>query len=104
MPHFRTVCRISDVPEGESRMFVLDETAIGVFNIDGQFYALNDQCPHAGASLAHGYVKGDVVYCRIHHWGFCLSSGTYVDENKPQFNAKSFPVRVVDGLVQVCTG
>ena len=101
MRHFRTVCRVGDVPKGESRMFVVDETVSGVFNIDGQFYALDDQCPHAGASLAHGYVEGDVVYCRIHHWGFCIRDGTYVDEPKPAFNARTYAVRLVGDEVQV---
>src|ERR1051325_5671538 len=100
-PNFQPVCRVSEVPEGEGRMFVVAETMIGVFNIGGSFFALANECPHAGASLAHGIIEGETVCCRIHHWRFYIRDGTYLNENKPQFNVKSFRVRVVAEEVQV---
>lgn len=100
-PPFQTVCRVHHIPEGEARMFAVAETRIGVFHIRGIFYALANQCPHAGASLAHGTIEGAAVCCRIHHWRFSLQDGTYLDEDKPQFNVKSFPVRIAGDEVQV---
>ena len=100
-PTFHRVCQVSDVPVGESRMFVVAETMIGVINIDGEFFALANECPHAGASLAHGTIEGDVVSCRIHHWRFSVRDGTYLDENKPQCNAKCFPLQIVGNEIQV---
>jgi len=82
-------------------MFVVEDVPIGIFRVGGEFFALHNECPHAGASLAHGEIENDVVSCRIHHWRFCIRDGTYIDENRPQFNARTFPVRVVDGRVQV---
>ena len=101
MAQFYNICKVSDIPEGEARMFVVNETIIGVFNVGGEFLALNDHCPHAGASLAHGFVLGDVVSCRIHHWRFCIRDGTYLDEEKPKFNARTYAVRMVGEQVQV---
>jgi nitrite reductase (NADH) small subunit len=101
MAAFRTVCLVEDVPEGESRMLNVDGQMVGLFNVDGDFLAVSNECPHAGASLAHGTVDGEVVSCRIHHWRFCLRTGTYLDEDKPEFNARSFETRIVDGEVQV---
>lgn len=83
-------------------MFHVDQTAVGVFHVGGEYYALGNSCPHAGASLAHGSIEGELVRCRIHHWGFCLRSGTYVDEDKPRYNAHSYPIRIVDDQIQVC--
>ncbi len=83
-------------------MFLVNEIAVGVFHVDGVYYALGNVCPHAGASLAHGSIEGDVVRCRIHHWGFCLRSGRYIDEHKPSYNARSYRVRIVSDEVQVC--
>jgi nitrite reductase/ring-hydroxylating ferredoxin subunit len=101
MPKFQTVCFAEEVSSGESRMFSVDGQLIGLFNVDGEFLAVRNECPHAGASLAHGTVDGDVVSCRIHHWRFCLRSGRYLDQDKPEFNARSFATRVLDGEVQV---
>lgn len=82
-------------------MFVIDDQAIGLFNVGGEFFALDNNCPHAGASLAHGYLDGDVVSCRIHHWRFCVRDGKYVDQDRPTMNAPTYSVRVMDGNVEV---
>ena len=62
-------------------MFVMDGIPIGIFCMAGEFFALDDRCPHAGASLARGILDGDTVACRIRHWRFCLRDGTYLDES-----------------------
>ena len=54
MSDFQTVCRVDDIPDGEARLFAVGETMVGVFRVGDQFYALQNECPHAGASLAHG--------------------------------------------------
>ncbi len=101
MSRFVDICKVCDVPTGETRMFMVNESAIGVFNVAGEFYAMDDPCPHAGASLSHGIVEGDVVRCRIHHWRFCIRNGKYLDEDKPKFNARPFSVRIVGDQVQI---
>jgi len=101
---YHSVCRVGDIPSGEARLFVVAEVMVGVFNVGGEHFALANECPHAGASLAHGIIDGDTVRCRIHHWAFSVSDGTYLDEAKPQCNAQSFPVRIVGDQVQVALG
>jgi nitrite reductase/ring-hydroxylating ferredoxin subunit len=98
---FIVVCSEHSLPLGESRMFIVDGQMVGVFNVDGEFLAVSNECPHAGASLAHGTFEGDVVSCRIHHWRFCLRTGRYLDQERPEFNARTFATRVVNGEVQV---
>jgi len=102
MSNYQTVCTTAEIPDGEARVFAVGEIMVGVFHVGGKYFALDNQCPHAGASLALGSIEGDVVRCRIHHWGFCLRDGVYVDEDKPNCNARTFPVRIVDDQVQVC--
>ncbi|MBP86298.1 MAG: nitrite reductase [Planctomycetaceae bacterium] len=101
MSEFRFICDVGSVPPRESRLFIVDEVPVAVFNLGGEFFALANECPHAGASLAHGNIDGDCVSCRIHHWRFSIRDGTYIDEEKPRYNARSFELRVVGGEVQV---
>jgi nitrite reductase (NADH) small subunit len=101
MSSFFDVCKVSDVPIGQSRLFIVNEMMIGVFNIGGEFFAIDDACPHAGASLSHGIFEGEIVRCRIHHWRFCVRSGKYLDEQKPRFNVPTHAVRVVGDQVQI---
>ncbi len=100
-PTFQPICTADEIAIGDSQMFVVGQIAIAVFNVKGEFFALRNECPHAGASLAHGKLEGDVIRCRIHHWGFCVRDGTYVDEEKPTFDAKTIPLRLRDGMIEV---
>ncbi|MDA7662858.1 Rieske 2Fe-2S domain-containing protein [Pirellulaceae bacterium] len=101
MAQFHSICKKHDVPIGSARMFVVNEIPIGIFHVDGEFFALDNRCPHAGASLSLGTMDRDTVSCRIHHWHFCLRDGTYLDENRPEFDARCFPVRLKGDEVQV---
>jgi nitrite reductase/ring-hydroxylating ferredoxin subunit len=103
-PEFEFVCRVDDVPVGGGRTFLVAATRICLFHVASGFYALADACPHAGASLARGTVRGDTVCCRIHHWRFAIRDGTYLDEDAPRYNARSFPVRVIGDEVLVAVG
>ncbi|MEZ6075449.1 MAG: Rieske (2Fe-2S) protein [Pirellulaceae bacterium] len=48
-----------------------------------KYYAIDDFCPHQGASLAAGYiVEGCAVACAWHHWRFSLEDGTWLDNPK----------------------
>jgi nitrite reductase (NADH) small subunit len=101
MPEFVDLCKVSDIPVGEAKMILVNEQAFGIFNVSGTFYALDNACPHGGASLSHGIIEGDVVHCRIHHWRFCIRNGIYLDENKPSCNVRSYPIRIVGDQVQI---
>ena len=101
MAEFVDICKVSDIPIGEARMILVNDVAFGIFNVSGEFFAIDDACPHAGASLSRGIIEGDVVRCRIHHWRFCVRSGTYLDETKPSCNVRNYPLRVVGEHVQI---
>ncbi|HZT83620.1 MAG TPA: nitrite reductase small subunit NirD [Gemmataceae bacterium] len=99
MADFHTVCRAEDVPEGEGRTVEAGGKLIAVFRDGGNFYALDDMCPHMGASLAGGHVEAGVVTCPWHAWRFRLSDGAWKDN--PRLKIGCYPVRVENGEVQV---
>ena len=101
MPEFQAICKVGDVPVGEGRMFAVQGVMIGLFHVNGAYFAIDNHCPHAGASLAHGTLSGEMICCRIHHWRFCVRTGKYLDEDKPRFNVRTFSVRVVGDDVMV---
>ena len=101
MTNLITLCKVSDVPIGGAKMFAANEVTYGIFNVEGDFFVIDDRCPHAGASLACGIFEGEVVRCRIHHWRFSVKTGTYLDEAKPRFNVRTYPVRIVGDDVQI---
>ena len=98
---FHTLCHVDDIEEGKGQRFVVDNLAVAVFLVDGEYRALQDSCPHAGASLACGYVDGNLIRCRIHHWGFSLESGRCKENDSDPYRARTFATRIVDGNLQV---
>lgn len=72
-----TIClaSVDDIPEGQGREFRVGDQFIAIFRHNGQFYALEDMCPHAGAPLNDGPLEGATVTCLWHGWRFSLHDG-----------------------------
>ena len=90
-----------NIPLREGRVVRLGEQQIAVFNLGGQFLAVENRCPHRGGPLADGIVTGNAVVCPLHSWKICLSSGEVERPQEQGGCTRSFPVRVVDGIVLV---
>jgi nitrite reductase (NADH) small subunit/3-phenylpropionate/trans-cinnamate dioxygenase ferredoxin subunit len=96
---FVTVARKGDIPEGTGAAFPVGDRVVAVFNDGGRYFALDDRCPHMGASLAAGRVEDGSVVCALHEWRFRLSDGTWADYSRLRID--SFEVRVQDDRIQV---
>ena len=96
---FQTVCKTDSIPDGEGRAFPVNGTLVAVFRRDGEYFAINDSCPHMGASLAAGYVENGIVTCPWHAWRFKTCDGTWCDN--PKIKIESFEVRVAGDEIQV---
>ncbi|HSW20777.1 MAG TPA: Rieske (2Fe-2S) protein [Ramlibacter sp.] len=62
-------------PGARKLVFVPGGEAVIVFNIGGQFFALENSCPHAGSSIAGGACAGHVITCPSHGLKFDVRSG-----------------------------
>ena len=96
---FQTVCKAGDIPEGGSKSFTVGSKYVAVFFTQGRYYAIDDQCPHAGAPLSAGHVENGIVTCSWHAWRFRLDDGAWADN--PRIKIGCYAVRVEDGFVQV---
>ena len=96
---FITVTRVGAIPADEGRSFTVNGRLVAVFFVDGEYLAIDDFCPHMGASLADGYVEDGTVSCPWHAWRFKLCDGTWCDN--PTIKTDAFAVRVQGDEVQV---
>jgi nitrite reductase/ring-hydroxylating ferredoxin subunit len=94
------VGRVEEWQDQRGRVVTVGARRIAVFRTGERFRALKDACPHAGVSLACGYVHGDEVVCPAHAWGFHLDDG-HCTVGPGSAKAVSYAVRVVDGAVEV---
>jgi nitrite reductase (NADH) small subunit len=97
---FHTVAKVGAIPEGEGQSFQVGDRLVAVFLKDGQYFAIDDLCPHMGASLGAGYLDDEgIVTCPWHAWRFCVSNGKWADN--PRLAVDTFDVRVVGNEIQV---
>jgi nitrite reductase/ring-hydroxylating ferredoxin subunit len=93
------VGRIEDLRPGDCVRFELpDGNELAVYNVDGEFYATENSCPHRGAPLTEGALCGHIVECGLHGWQFDVRSGECL--TVPD-RIKTYSVRVEDDLIRV---
>lgn len=99
---FRAFCPLDRLPPDEAVLFEADGQRIAVVRVDDEVFAVSDQCTHADWSLCDGYVEDDVIVCPLHGARFSLRTGALLMAPGDGPLA-SYPVRIVDGEVQVDT-
>ncbi len=99
MPEFVTIAKVGQIPAGQGKFFVAGPHRIAVFHVEGQYYALDDYCPHAGSPLHSGEIYQGMVICDRHRWAFHLQNG--ICDDAPSLRAKTFALRVVGDEIQV---
>ena len=73
---------------------------VAIFKLEGELYAIEDVCTHDGAEIASGELEGDEIVCPRHGARFCVKTGEV--KCAPAYeDVATFPVRVVDGRIQV---
>jgi len=112
------VCAVEELPPGERKIVEIGGRSIGVFNVNGEFYALRNSCPHQGGALCEGQVsgflmspapgeytyvrRGEILRCPWHGWEFDIKTGqSWFDPQKTR--VRTYPVRV-EAVAQAATG
>jgi len=86
----------ASLPEvGMRSLLRIDGRSIALFNIEGALYAVDDSCPHAGASLLGGVLNGRIVQCRAHGLRFDLATGCM--PGAVGFGVKTYGIEVCEG-------
>ena len=79
--------RRSELPAGAGRVSVACGRALALFNLAGEFHALDNACPHRGGPLGEGTLEGTKVTCPWHGWQFDVRTGS--SPLKPEVSAGS---------------
>lgn len=75
MSEFIKVAGVSDLAPGEKMLVEYQGTPVGLFNIDGELFAIHDVCTHDGGPLVEGELHGDVIVCPRHGARFDVRTG-----------------------------
>ena len=96
---FTPVLSAGDIPAGEGRTFEVAGRLVAVFFDGESYHAMDDLCPHMGASLGSGPIVEGIVTCPWHAWRFDVCNGSWVDN--PKLQVASHEVRLEGDEIQV---
>jgi 3-phenylpropionate/trans-cinnamate dioxygenase ferredoxin subunit len=102
MAQWVKVAQVDELAPGSKKQIDVDGLAVALFNIEGQYYAIEDICTHDGAPLAHGRFRGKEITCPRHGARFDVCTGAALC--MPAFEpVATYPVQVQgnDVLVEV---
>ena len=109
------VAREDEIPPGGRKIVRVEGREVGIFNLDGCFYALKNICAHQGARVCLGKVggttlpsdvyeftyglEGRILRCPWHEWEYDITTGESVFD--PAVRIVTYPVEVADGAIAV---
>jgi nitrite reductase (NADH) small subunit/3-phenylpropionate/trans-cinnamate dioxygenase ferredoxin subunit len=99
MGTLHTVCKVGELKDGDSGCITIYRKPIAIFRVGDQYFAIDDTCPHMGASLSGGHVSDGIVTCSWHFWRFRLSDGAWADN--PRIKIGSYPVHIVGDEIKI---
>ena len=92
------LCQTEKVTAGNALKVEAAGLTVAVFNVDGQFYVMDDACTHGPGSLSEGFIDGDVIECNFHNGQFNIKTGEVVSP-PCMIPVKIYPTVVQDGKV-----
>jgi nitrite reductase/ring-hydroxylating ferredoxin subunit len=96
------VCAAGDLRPGACLRFELPAGGeLAIYNVDGEYYATENSCPHRGAPLSDGDLRGHTIECGWHGWQFDVRTGECL--TVPD-RIRTVEVTVEDGMVRVVIG
>ncbi len=112
------VAEVNSIPPSEHLIVEVEGRSIGIYNLNGEFYAIHNYCPHQGAALCLGPVCGtnlpsnvyeysfgrqkEIVRCPWHGWEFDIKTGKSLFDEKVR--ARSYRTQVQNGRVGIVIG
>jgi len=96
---YTKVMKCDDLGIGKSAIISAGDREIALFNYKGEYYALDNICPHRGAPLGEGRIEEGVVICPNHEWRFELKDGQC--PQNPELKTEVYPVKIHEGKIYV---
>lgn len=72
------ILKTSELGEGEMKKVNIANLEVLIARIDGEFFAINNKCPHMGGDLSEGTLDGTILTCPLHHSQFNITTGEVI--------------------------
>ena len=93
------IAKAAEIAPGDAILVELPTgEQLAVYNVNGEFYATENRCPHWGASLVDGQLCGHIVECSLHGWQFNVRTGECLTVSD---RIKTYAVVLEDGVLKL---
>lgn len=100
MGKFVKVATKAEISDQSTKLLKIGDKRIALFNLGGQFFAIDDTCPHADGPLSEGSIEGEEVECPWHGSRFNIKTGDVTAEPAGE-NVASYNVRVTGDDIEI---
>ncbi len=97
---FTAVAAVESIEEKKIHTFELDGLGIAICRFRDEFFAIENRCSHAFSTFDSGRLRGYRITCPLHGATFDIRDGT-VTGAPAKLPIRSFPLRIVDGMIEV---
>ena len=98
--NFYPICKAEELPSGERLFITFGDTPIVIFNIAGDYYAIDDICTHDDGPLGEGDIDGHEIICPRHGARFDIQTGEVLALPAVK-GVLSYPMRVRNGMLEI---
>ena len=92
--------KVDELGAGEMKVVEAGDRTVVLLNVDGELYAIDDECAHQGCPLSEGYLEGEVLECSCHGSMYNVKTGEVV-EGPAEGPVPSYPVQIEGETVYV---
>ena len=100
MAEFVKVAKTSELPDQKAKGVDVQGRVLALFNLGGEYYCIDDACPHEEGPLCEGFIEGEEVECPWHAARFNIKTGA-LTEGPGYEDVKTYRVRVVGDDIEV---
>jgi len=99
MTQWHSICKANELPPDTRKAVVINSIPILIFNLEGDYYAIQNRCTHQDFPLLEGELEDDILMCPLHGAKFSIKTGEA--KASPAFvDVPTYPTRVEDEWVQ----
>lgn len=99
MAELTRIAGTANIKPGTGAAIEAGEKSLAVFNVEGTYYAIDNECVHRGGPLGDGELEGTTVTCPWHGWTYDVTTGKCI--NNPSACVKSYPVHIEGADIKV---
>jgi nitrite reductase/ring-hydroxylating ferredoxin subunit len=100
MSDFIKIATVDEIAPGEAKLVEVNGNEIALFNVSGQFHAIDNNCTHVGGPLCEGEISGSEVTCPWHGATFDVTTGRVL--GPPAMEAVNrYNLRIADGSIEI---